>query len=81
MSRSHRAESLPHFESEAKKRQGARTDIANIQAKLPESSGTQSRDQAAAQVGVSPRYVSDAKRIKEVSPETFEKLKSGEIAL
>ena len=69
------AEALPHFEEEAKKRQGSRTDI---QEKIPECSG-QSRDQAAAKVGVNPRYVSDAKKIKESSPETFEKLKSGEI--
>lgn len=63
------AESLPHFESEAKKRQAARTDI---QEKIPESSHAQSRDQAAAQVGVNARYVSDAKKIKEESPETFD---------
>lgn len=72
------AEALPHFEAESKKRQGARTDIT---ANLPESSQGESREQAAKQVGVSPRYVSDAKRIKEASPETFEKLKNGEVSM
>jgi DNA modification methylase len=36
-------------------------------------------EKAASKVGVSPRYVSDAKKIKAESPETFEKIKSGEL--
>lgn len=59
------AEALPHFEEEAKKRQGARSDIVE---KMPQSeNGKKSRDQAAHQVGVNPRYVSDAKKIKQES--------------
>lgn len=50
------------YAAEAKKRQGARTDI---KAELPESSKGQARDKAADAVGVSPRTVSDAKRVYE----------------
>jgi hypothetical protein len=39
------------------------------------------RDKAAKAAGVNARYVQDAKKIKEESPETFEKLKSGETTL
>lgn len=69
--RAKKVESLPHFESEAKKRQ-VRKPADSVQEKIPEQTGTQSRDQAAHQVGVNPRYVSDAKKIKGESPETFE---------
>jgi DNA modification methylase len=41
----------------------------------------QSRDQAAAMVGVSGKSVSDAKAIKEKSPELFEKMKTGETTI
>lgn len=71
-------ESLPLFEAEAKERQGKRTDIKEL---IPESSKGQARDKAAAAVGVNPRYVSDAKAIKEKSPETFEKVLSGEMTI
>jgi len=43
--------------------------------------GVKSRDLAAAIAGSNPHYVSDAKRLKKESPETFEKLKAGEITL
>jgi len=36
-----------------------------------------SRDQAAGSVGVSPRYVSEAKRVKEEAPDAFEALRAG----
>lgn len=49
----------PLFAEEAKKRQGARSDIKEI---FPESE-PQARDQAGQLLGVSGRYVSDAKRI------------------
>jgi ParB-like chromosome segregation protein Spo0J len=69
------AGALSLFEAEAKERQGKRNDIKE---KFPESSAGQSRDKAAAVVGVNPRYVSDAKRIKDKSPETFEQVAKGE---
>jgi len=72
-------DSLPYFEEEAKKRQVRKPE--SVVEKIPQQNeGTKSRDQAAQAVGVNPRYVSDAKRIKEESPETFEKLKAGEVS-
>lgn len=46
--------------------------------KIPQD---KARDKAAKAAGVNPRYVQDAKKIKEQSPETFEKLKAGEKSL
>jgi hypothetical protein len=37
----------------------------------------QARDEAAEMFGVAPRYVSDAKKIKEEAPELFEAVRSG----
>ena len=61
---------LPLLEAEAKERQGARTDLqSDIVEILPQS---KSRDQAAAQVGVSGKYISDAKAIRQQkSPTQF----------
>lgn len=69
------AEALPHFEAEAKKRQGARTDIT---AKLPECSTGESREKAAEATGASPRYVQEAKALRETAPEVFQQVLSGE---
>jgi hypothetical protein len=49
-------------------------NVTNVQ-------GPQARDQAAALFGVNPRYVSDAKRVKEKDPELFEQVKAGKINL
>lgn len=70
-------EALPHFEAEAKKRQGTRTDLV---ANLPQCSetGTKSRDHAAESVNVSPRLVQDAKAIKAADPVMFEAVRRGE---
>lgn len=68
-------EILPWEEKEALARQGARTDIG---AKLPESSQGRSRDKAAEKVGVSSRYVADAKRIKKEAPDLYEEMRAGE---
>jgi site-specific DNA-methyltransferase (adenine-specific) len=67
-------EALPFYEAEAKKRQGARTDI---KAKLPEGSRGQSRDHAARAFKASPRYTEDAKKLKAEAPEIFEQVKAG----
>ncbi len=64
----------PLFADEAKKRQGARTDI---KANLPESSTGQARDKAAAAMQVSPRSVQDAKKLKKEDPKAFEQVKAG----
>lgn len=66
-------EVLPIFEQAAKERQGTRTDITE---KIPESSG-EARVFAAEVFHVNPRYVSDAKKVKEGAPELFEVMKSG----
>lgn len=66
-------EALPFFEEEAKKRQGFRSDIT---AKMQES--REATEEAATLVGVGSRYVSDAKAIKESSPELFEQIRKGE---
>lgn len=69
-------DSLPYFEQEAEKRMKA-GKAPDPTVKLPEGL-RESREKAAEAVGVSPRYVSDAKKIKEESPETFERLKVGD---
>lgn len=67
---------LPHYEEEAKERQREHGGTApgrpseTVKEKFPEVS-PQSRDLAAASVGVNPRYVSDAKRIQQEAPETL----------
>lgn len=58
----------------AKARQGARTDIVAL---MPECSGERARDKAAAAVGVSPRYVQDAKKIEAQAPELAAEVKAG----
>jgi hypothetical protein len=47
----------------------------------PKSAEREARAQAAAAVGVSPRQVSDAKRLKEGAPELFEKVKADEMTV
>lgn len=73
-------EFLPYLEAEAKVRQMGtlKQNADTVPAKLPERDKGDARDKAAELVSVSPRYVSDAKRIKNESPENFEKIKSGE---
>ena len=68
---------------EAKKRQGSRTDLADIPEKLPEcqkNRWNESAEQAGAMLGVSGRSVRDAKYVEQNDPETFEKVKAGEVA-
>lgn len=71
-------EALPFFEEEAKKRQILGAIATNTgKEKIPEAS-RQARDDAAQLIGVNSHYVSDAKAIKESSPELFEKIRQGE---
>lgn len=76
-------EALPHLEAEAKKRMVTSTggDDPRPVEKIPQPDSGKSRDKAAELVGVNPRYISDAKKIKEEHPEHFEKLKSGEMSI
>lgn len=78
------ADSLPLYEAQAKARQiAAQNNDAGkaVREKVPEQDKGKAAEKAAAATGVNPRYVSDAKKIKEESPETFEKLKAGNVTL
>lgn len=79
------ANMLPHLEAEARERRNAtlkRGDKSPDVAMMPpREEWGKSREKAAAIVGVSPRYVSDAKAIKEASPETFNKVLAGEVSI
>lgn len=66
------------FAEEAKKRQGARSDISP---KLDESQKGRADEKAAEMFGVSRGYVAEAKRIRDLDPQKFEQLKSGEKTL
>ncbi len=83
-------ECLPWMEEEAKEKQltgkgedgsGGRGKKKNLVENLPQGNQEKSRDQAGQMVGVSGRYVSDAKRIKEQAPEVFEQVQKGELTL
>lgn len=69
-------EMLPFFEAEAKARMSAGGKGAE---QIPDLGD--SRDHAAAALGVNPRYVSDAKAIAAASPETAERVKAGELSI
>lgn len=78
-------ELLPMLEKEAAKRraqaegQPRGRKQASVPEKMPEESG--SRDQAGEMLGVSGRYVSDAKKLKAEAPELFEQVKVGTTTL
>ena len=73
---------LPHVndELEQAKQRSARA-CAAADALMGASRYEQSRDRAAADFGASGRYVQDAKKIKEQSPEVFEKVRTGELTI
>lgn len=75
----------PMLEAEARERQLATLkkgeqppDVAILP---PRDDQGKSRDKAAKMLGVSARYISDAKKIKEEAPETFERIATGEISI
>lgn len=70
---------LPHYEEEAKKRQVRKPD--SVPANLPEQKKGDSREQAAKALGISPRLISDAKRIVEQAPDLAEKVRDGEMTV
>ena len=79
---------LPELEKKAKERQRKVAAASNRRraGKKPEPEkipalGADARDEAAAIVGVNPRYVSDAKKVEQEDPEAFEKLLAGEVTL
>jgi hypothetical protein len=81
-------QALPILEAEAKERQriaggDKKSDKAKSVVEIipPAIAEGKARDIAAAAAQVNARYVSDAKAIKEKSPETFEKVKNGELTI
>lgn len=77
---------LPLYEAEAKERQGHRSDLddpEDIGEILPQCSerGPKATEQAGAAVGVSGRYVQDAKKIAQEAPELVPKIEAGEMSV
>lgn len=72
---------LPMFEAEAKKRQGKRNDLTSVKDLTEVILPQRATEQAAKATGTNRQYISDAKRIKEESPETFAKIVLGEMTL
>lgn len=71
---------LPMLEEEARERKLAtlkQGDAAPVPAQMPERESGESREKAAELVGVSPRYVSEAKRIEKEAPELLDAIRSG----
>lgn len=74
---------LAHLEAEAKKRQGARTDLTSgkefpqVEKRAPERATAE----AAKLTGTNPRYVSDAKRLAKEAPEELARVERGETTI
>jgi len=71
-------EVLPHLEKEANERKHEALKKGSREGKNSLTGKGKATEHAAKTVDVNPRYVQEAKRIKEKSPETFEKIKRGE---
>lgn len=73
----------PMLAEEARERQAHGQTAPGVTLKeiFPEASNGQARDQAAEIMGTNGRYVSDAKRIKQESPELFEQVKAGVVTI
>jgi hypothetical protein len=68
----------PFLAEEAKKTQGTRNDLKQLCGKITtKSENSRARDKAGAIVGVSGKYVQEAKKIKKEAPELFEQVKAG----
>jgi len=79
-------ETLPLLEEEAKQRQREHGGTApgrkrTLTQKIAEVKGSgEARQQAASLFGTNRQYVSEANKLKEESPEVFEKVKEGKLA-
>lgn len=70
--------------ADKRKKAGVRTDSSNLPEFVPEGSGKREREssvQAAKTFGTNEKYVQDAEKIAEASPETAERVKRGEITI
>lgn len=72
---------LPMLEAEAKKRQGERTDLTSGQSCPDVNRPHRARDDAAKLFGTNPRYVSDAKKLKNEVPDLFNEVASGKMTI
>ena len=73
------AEALPHYEAEARKRQGTRTD-KNFR-EFFQGSFSKATDYASQDFNVNAHYIADAKVLQERAPDLAVKVKSGEIKI
>jgi hypothetical protein len=75
------AVSIEEYEAEAARERQLATlkkgDEKPVPESFPEREKGEARDKAAEKVGTNPRYVSDAKRIKNDAPDVFERMKTG----
>jgi len=74
---------LPMLEAQARKRQLAQLKQGNetpVPEKIPEREG-EAREQAAAMLGTNPRYVSDAKKLKDKAPDLLEEVRKGNLTI
>jgi len=68
------------FAIEAKERQGNRTDLEpDFDKKIDQSRAPQSLDRAGDLLNVNRQYVSDAKKLRDEAPETYERVKAGKL--
>lgn len=72
---------LPLLEEEAKERKAKGAAQRDHREIIPSDEKGKASEKAAELTGANARYVSDAKRIAEEAPETFEKVKSGEMSI
>ena len=70
---------LPYQEAEAKKRQVRKPE--SVREFVPEQNSGKASEKAAELMGVNPRYVSDAKKIKEASPEKAAEVRAGRVTI
>lgn len=72
-------ELLPMLEADARERQRGGQGGVLLREIIPQANGGKATDQAGTIVGVSGRYVSDAKAIKDEDPELFEQIRAGDL--
>lgn len=73
---------LPALEAKARERQAATqlSGFGSVPEKIPEPTG-EAREQAATLLGTNPRYVSDAKKIKDKAPDLLEEVRNGNLTI
>jgi len=72
-------EALPLYEAAARERQGRRTDL-NANPDFGQNfAQSRAAEEAAEAAGTNPRYVSDAKRMKDDLPLVYELIREGEL--